>query len=119
MECASLKLGFVFAALVVVAAGPGWADTESLLKSIFGKNLTNAQVTESYIRSDGTLEGVYKGQRYTGTWKLKGGKYCREIPAFKANGCQTIVGITNDAGKVVAVEFLDQGKTKGNRYTIN
>lgn len=108
----------VISAFLLLCGGPAFADTASVLKAIVGKNLTNAQVSESYINADGTLTGVYKGASYSGTWKLKNGKYCREIPAFKASGCQSIVAINNDAGKMIAVEFRNSDSEKGNRYTI-
>ena len=113
-----MKYPIAFALLMLLAA-PASADTASLLKSIIGKNLTNAKVSESYINADGTLSGVYAGTSYTGTWSLKGGQYCRKIPAFKVNGCQEIVGVADDSGKITAVEFRDPGASKGNRYKIN
>lgn len=106
-------------AVVLLSAAPAFADTTALLDAIIGRNLSNAQVSESYINADGTLTGVYQGKQYSGTWELKGGQYCRVIPTFNVDGCQTIVGVTNDAGQIIAVEFVDPGSNSGNRYTIN
>lgn len=107
------------ATAIVFTVTTAFADTTDVLQSILGKNLTNDQVSQSSINADGTLSGVYNGTAYSGTWEIKNGQYCREIPAFNANGCQDVVALANAEGQVVAVEFRNPGADSGNRYNID
>lgn len=73
-----LKL-FVPAAVVggVLVVGAGWAQTDDIIRAILGRPLHSAQVSQAYIHADGSLEGVFNGIAFAGTWTLDQGKYCR------------------------------------------
>jgi len=69
------------------------------------------------IKSAGTLEGVFEGTEYRGTWTSRGGaQFCREIPQFDINACQTLVELVNEDGDVVGLEFVNRGNDSGNQY---
>lgn len=57
----------------------GAAQTGEIIRSILGRPLNSAQVSEVYIHADGSLEGVFNGISFAGTWTLEGGKYCRQF----------------------------------------
>jgi hypothetical protein len=92
------------------------ANTKSILKSILDKPFKNDLVSTAVINSNGTLSGTRKGVSFSGTWKLKGGKYCREIPEYKISGCQKLKDVKDKSGKVIGVEFLPKGKKEGIKY---
>jgi hypothetical protein len=104
------------AAVLAMCPLAATADTTSTLKLALDRNLSNEKVSESMIRSDGTLYGKYQGKAYDGTWELKGGEYCRKISNFKIDGCQNVVPITDADGKLTGIRFVDLGKTTGNPY---
>jgi len=110
---------FLIAAALSVTATASMADSTAAIQAIVDKNLVNDQVSESSIRKDGTLYGVYNGARYDGTWEVKGGQYCRAIKLFKINGCQDAVSLKDKDGKIVGIEFRNPGQKKGNRYFLN
>lgn len=104
------------AALIACTPFAAFADTASTLKLALDRNMSNDKVSESMIRSDGTLYGVYSGKKYKGTWELKGGQYCRKVAMFKIDGCQSLVPVLADDGSVKGVRFIDPGKDTGNPY---
>jgi hypothetical protein len=107
---------YVALAVGLCLATTATANTKKVLNSILDKPFKNDLVSNAVINSDGTLFGVRKGVEFSGTWKLKGGKYCREIPAYKLSGCQKIKYVKDKSGKVTGVEFIPQGKKEGIKY---
>ena len=63
----------------LLTATPTWADTDEVIRSILGRPLSSAQVSHAYIHADGSLEGVFNGISFAGTWTLEGGRYCRQF----------------------------------------
>jgi hypothetical protein len=110
-----MKFYMTLAAGLLVAT-TATANTKSVLNSILDKPFKNDIITDAVIKSDGTLYGVRKGVKFEGTWKLKGGKYCREIPAYKLSGCQKLKDVKDKSGKVIGVEFLPKGEKEGVKY---
>ncbi|WP_424939669.1 hypothetical protein [Aliiroseovarius sp. S253] len=88
-------------------ANPGFAQTDDIIRSILGRPLQSAQVSQAFIHADGSLEGVFNGISFAGTWTLDGGKYCRTFTRG-LNGapiCMTVSAEYTPDGDVRAVIF--------------
>lgn len=101
----------VVAAGFSLLPGMGTAQTGEIIRSILGRPLSNAQVTHAYIFADGSLEGVFNGISFAGTWTLENGKYCRKFTRGLTSApiCMSVRAEYAPDGEVRAVIFEGAG----------
>ncbi|NDW52544.1 hypothetical protein [Aliiroseovarius sp. PrR006] len=89
----------------------GAAQTGEIIQSILGRPLQSAQVSQAYIHADGSLEGVFNGISFAGTWTLEDGKYCRKFTRGLTGApiCMTVTAEYAPNGAVRAVIFAGPG----------
>ncbi|WP_181363690.1 hypothetical protein [Aliiroseovarius pelagivivens] len=87
------------------------AQTGEIVRSILGRQLNSTQVSQSYIHADGTLEGVFNGISFAGTWTLEDGKYCRKFTRGLTGApiCMTVTAEYASDGEIRVVVFEGPG----------
>lgn len=96
---------------VVLVVDTAWAQTDDIIRAILGRPLHSAQVSQAYIHADGSLEGVFNGIAFAGTWTLDEGKYCRKFTRGLKGApiCMTVSAEYTSDGEVRVVIFEGPG----------
>lgn len=96
---------------LLVLPNSGAAQTGEIIQSILGRPMQNAQVTQAYTHADGSLEGVFNGISFAGTWTLEGDMYCRQFTRGLTGRaiCMTVTAEYAPDGEVRVVIFEGPG----------
>lgn len=102
--------GWLFGMAIGATAQPT-VETADIIQSIIGRTMQNDHVSEAVIYADGTLEGVFNGIAFAGTWTLDRGQYCREFTRglSDAPACMSVEAIRNDDGTITEIVFHGTG----------
>lgn len=106
-----ISSALVAAVGMLSGASMGWAQTDDIIRSILGRPLNSAQVSQAFIHADGSLEGVFNGIAFAGTWTLDDGKYCRKFTRGLKGApiCMTVSAEYTPDGDVRVVIFDGPG----------
>lgn len=94
-------------------------DSGQTVQAILGKTLESPHIKHAHIYADGTLDGVFNGISYAGTWTLEDGRYCRELTRglISERACLDLKPVVNDTGVLIAVIFKAAGVET--RFEVN
>ena len=113
MPLLSRAITFYLVAMLglLVLPNRGAAQTDDIIQSILGRPLQSAQVSHAYIHADGSLEGVFNGISFAGSWTLEGDKYCRKFTRGLTGApiCMTVTAEYEPDGQVRVVIFEGPG----------
>ncbi len=107
----AIRFSLVAALGLLLLPNRGITQTGDIIQSILGRPLNSAQVSQAYIHADGSLEGVFNGITFAGTWTLEDGKYCRKFTRGLTGApmCMTVSAEYTPDGAVRAVIFEGPG----------
>ncbi|MCK0142479.1 hypothetical protein [Aliiroseovarius sp. F20344] len=94
-----------------ILANPVASQTDDIIRSILGRALSSEQVSQAFINADGSLEGVFNGIAFAGTWTLDDNKYCREFTRGLTGApiCMDVFAEYAPDGDIQTVIFVSPG----------